>query len=43
MCKGHVMGPTAAIDHIQRKEDGGMGLPNNGQLTHPYCNSVIKQ
>jgi hypothetical protein len=42
ICSGHIMGTTAAIDHIQRKADGGVGVPENGQLAHPFCNSVVK-
>lgn len=30
------------IDHIIRKEDGGIGVVNNGQLAHPFCNSTVK-
>jgi hypothetical protein len=42
ICSGHIMGTAAAIDHIQRKADGGVGAPENGQLAHPFCNSVVK-
>lgn len=31
------------VDHKVRKEDGGDGAPDNGQLTHPYCNSGYKE
>jgi hypothetical protein len=31
------------VDHKVRKEDGGDGAPDNGQLAHPYCNSGYKE
>lgn len=31
------------IDHKIRKQDGGKGVPDNGQLAHPYCNSTFKE
>jgi len=27
---------------IKRKADGGLGSLENAQLTHPYCNTTIK-
>jgi 5-methylcytosine-specific restriction endonuclease McrA len=30
------------IDHIVRKQDGGLGVLENAQLSHPYCNSTVK-
>lgn len=33
---------SASYDHIERIREGGMGLPENGQITHPYCNSAVK-
>lgn len=30
------------IDHIKRREDGGLGTVDNAQLTHPFCNTTIK-
>ncbi|QEL23935.1 DUF262 domain-containing protein [Bosea sp. F3-2] len=43
ICKG-LLDPTRSIsyDHIQRVRDGGKGSADNGQLTHPYCNSGIR-
>jgi HNH endonuclease len=43
VCKGY-LDPTksASYDHVQRVQDGGTGESENGQLTHPYCNSAIK-
>lgn len=33
---------SASYDHIKRKSEGGMGDPDNGQITHPYCNTAVK-
>jgi 5-methylcytosine-specific restriction endonuclease McrA len=30
------------MDHIHRKQDGGSDEAKNLQITHPYCNSTIK-
>ncbi|MEI8379348.1 MAG: HNH endonuclease signature motif containing protein [Planctomycetota bacterium] len=37
----HVRGIN--IDHKIRKQDGGSGSADNGQPTHPYCNSGFKE
>ena len=34
---------SVSIDHKIRRQDGGSGDPDNGQLTHPYCNSGYKE
>jgi len=31
------------VDHIVRKKDGGLGVLDNAQLAHPFCNSTVKQ
>lgn len=43
LCGGY-MDPTKSVsyDHIIRKEDGGTGAEENCQITHPYCNSALK-
>ena len=33
---------SASYDHIVRRENGGLGDTENGQITHPYCNQSIK-
>ncbi|MEX1022610.1 MAG: DUF262 domain-containing protein [Dehalococcoidia bacterium] len=38
-CRGYLHRNAITIDHIQRKADGGLGDPQNGDLLHPYCNS----
>ena len=42
LCNGLIHFNSITIDHIQRKEDGGLGVVDNGQLAHPYCNSTYK-
>ncbi|SEH27862.1 Protein of unknown function DUF262 [Rhizobium sp. NFR12] len=43
ICEGR-MEPTlsASYDHIERKQDGGTGDDENGQVCHPYCNTGFK-
>ncbi len=33
---------SISIDHIQKKSEGGLGTINNGQVTHPFCNTGFK-
>jgi hypothetical protein len=42
-CNG-LLHPTKSIsyDHILRAKDGGTADANNIQMTHPFCNSAIK-
>ncbi len=42
ICGGFIHTNSITIDHIDRKEDGGLGVPDNGQLAHPYCNTTFK-
>ncbi|HLP87114.1 MAG TPA: HNH endonuclease [Nostocaceae cyanobacterium] len=42
ICNGLIHRNSISIDHIQRKEDGGLGNVDNGQITHPYCNTGYK-
>jgi hypothetical protein len=42
ICNGLIHRNSISIDHIQRKEDGGLGTVDNGQITHPYCNTGYK-
>lgn len=42
ICGGYIHKHSISIDHIQRKQDGGDGNVNNGQLAHPYCNTTYK-
>lgn len=42
ICGGLIHRNSISIDHIERKEDGGMASIDNGQITHPYCNTGIK-
>lgn len=43
ICDGYLdPSKSASYDHIMRKQDGGNGHQDNCQITHPYCNSSIK-
>jgi hypothetical protein len=42
VCGGYLHINSISIDHIKRKSDGGLGTLDNAQLTHPYCNTTIK-
>lgn len=42
ICGGLIHRNSISIDHNQRKEDRGLATLDNGQLTHPYCNTGYK-
>lgn len=42
ICKARIHKNSMSIDHIVRKQDGGIGNFENGQLAHPYCNTTYK-
>ena len=42
ICGGYLHLHSISIDHIQRKREGGTGSAENGQLTHLYCNTGVK-
>jgi len=42
ICNGYIHKNSLTIDHIERKEDGGLGTIDNGQISHPYCNTTYK-
>lgn len=42
ICGGLIHVNSISIDHKERKEDGGLGVPDNAQLAHPYCNTTYK-
>ena len=42
ICSGYIHVKSISIDHVDRKQDGGVGVADNGQLTHPYCNTTYK-
>jgi len=42
ICDGLIHRNAISIDHKVRKRDGGKGALDNGQLTHPYCNTGFK-
>jgi hypothetical protein len=43
ICGGMVPANAVSIDHIVRKEDGGVSIDSNAQVTHPYCNTGYKE
>ncbi|MGW3354264.1 GmrSD restriction endonuclease domain-containing protein [Streptomyces bungoensis] len=43
ICEARLYLRFITVDHKIRKEDGGDGAPENGQLAHPYCNSGYKE
>jgi hypothetical protein len=43
VCQGLLHRNSIQTDHITRKADGGGAHIQNGQLTHPYCNSTYKE
>lgn len=42
ICKGLIHRNSISIDHKIRKMDGGTSDVENGQITHPFCNTGIK-
>jgi len=42
ICEGYIHRNSISIDHKKRKEDGGIGTVDNGQISHPYCNTGYK-
>jgi hypothetical protein len=42
ICKGYLHRNAISIDHILRKQDGGTATAENGQVSHPYCNTGFK-
>ena len=42
VCQGLIHLNAISIDHKQRVREGGLGSPDNGQLTHPFCNTTVK-
>ncbi len=42
ICNARIHTNSITIDHITRKEDGGIGNFENAQLAHPYCNTTYK-
>jgi hypothetical protein len=43
ICKGHIDAQSITKDHIIRKREEGLGILQNGQIAHPYCNSIYKR
>jgi hypothetical protein len=43
ICNARLHFKSITFDHKDRKQDGGLGTPDNAQLTHPYCNTGYKE
>lgn len=42
ICQGYIHKNAISIDHVSRRSEGGSSDKDNGQLTHPYCNTGYK-
>jgi len=42
ICNGFIHTNSISIDHVERKKNGGLGNVENGQISHPYCNTTYK-
>jgi hypothetical protein len=42
ICKGAIPDRSHSYDHVVRSRDGGISETSNINLTHPYCNTAIK-
>lgn len=42
ICNGYLHTNSISIDHVIRKQDGGIASSENGQVSHPYCNTGYK-
>lgn len=42
ICNGYLHANSISIDHVVRKQDGGSAAIENGQVSHPYCNTGYK-
>ena len=44
ICNGYLdIEKSVSYDHIERVREGGLGVADNLQFTHPFCNQSIKQ
>lgn len=43
ICGGRIPSQSISLDHIKRVQNGGVATIKNSQLTHPYCNTGIKE
>ncbi|CAM4310939.1 HNH endonuclease family protein [Deinococcus marmoris] len=43
ICGGLLHVNSISFDHLIRKQDGGNSSADNGQATHPYCNTSVKK
>ncbi|MHB8384331.1 MAG: HNH endonuclease [Candidatus Binataceae bacterium] len=40
LCHARMHVNAMSIDHKEGIASGGLGDPDNAQMTHPYCNSI---
>lgn len=43
ICHTRIHFRSFTYDHKERKQDGGLGTPDNAQLMHPFCNTGYKE
>lgn len=43
VCGGRIPSQAISLDHVKRVQDGGKATVENAQITHPYCNTGIKE
>lgn len=43
ICKARIDKKAMSFDHIEEKQNGGLGTLDNTQIVHPYCNSTYKR
>lgn len=43
ICDGYLEASSSvSYDHVERVREGGLGTADNGRLTHPFCNTGVK-
>ena len=43
ICDGYLEATSSvSYDHVERVREGGLGTTENGRLTHPFCNTGVK-
>jgi hypothetical protein len=43
ICGARIHRNSMQIDHVVRRQDGGSGHSDNGDVAHPYCNTGYKE
>lgn len=42
ICGGYIHMNSLSVDHVVRKQEGGLGRVDNGAIVHLFCNSTVK-